>query len=98
MLTHQKTVFYDHLRQADCHVVNWHKLLGPRYKLLFINTKIARCTFPWTQVVQVDDLDVEAGHPVPTLQPVQLLKIFLQGLWQSAHIKPPRKHHLKSLN
>ena len=44
-------------------------------------------TIPWTRDLQVTYFHVNAGHQVLTLEPVQLLKVFLQGVWQVADIK-----------
>ena len=80
----------DHLRKCDHRLVVLHSLRP----LLYIFFDIAEAT--WTVVLQV--FREEAGHPVPTLEPVQLVKVFLQGVWQAAHIKSLLQHHLQSLN
>ena len=88
-----RLVTQDYLRKCGHRLEVLHNLC-PLLRLLFGIAETTWWTFPWTQVLQVEDFNKAAGHPVLTLQPVQLVEIFLEDLWQAADIKPFPQHHL----
>ena len=85
----------DYLRKVGYQLVVVHDL-HPRFHHLFGSAETARWTISGTQVLRVDVFHEEAGHPEPTLQPVQLFKIFPQSLWQAPYSKPLLQHNLQS--
>ena len=89
-----KRLRQDHLRQRGHRLVQLHYI----HHLLFHRFGIAEAawkTFSWTRDLNAEEFYEEAGHPVLTLKPVKLVKIFPQGLWQCAGIKPLLQHHLE---
>ena len=92
-----KSVNQNHLRKCDY----WLEVSQDGLWILclfFDNAEATWWTFPWTQVLQVARFNAAAGHPVPTLKPVQMGKVFLQSLWQAAHVKALLQHHLEPIN
>ena len=89
-----KRLRQDHLRQRGHRLVQLHYI----HHLLFHRFGIAEAawkTFSWTRDLNAEEFYEEAGHPVLTLKPVKLVKIFPQGLWQCAGIEPLLQHNLE---
>ena len=87
-----RSVTQDYLGQCDHWLVVFHQLSQVLRQIVGI-TEATWWIFPWTQVLQV--FSKESSNPVLTLQPVQLVEIFLQSFWQAAYIKPLLQHHLQ---
>ena len=94
-----KSVNQNHLRKCDY----WLEVSQDGLWILCFVLDIAEATatwwtIPWTQDLQVTKFHEAGGHLVLTLEPVHLVEVFLQGLWQDAYVKALLQHHLETSN